>query len=454
MPDTPSSTVEVEEIRPCPDGTFNVVFKGAGCDLNFNVDAIIAMGLLPPCDGHIHIVEWIDGTINAVHCPGLYDGLMSCAVEVELPGKTWKDFNFPTLSDFTGHLGMDRSRIGPIGPGVDGSWSWKTRPMRDTVNVQAVDGGGLPSDVPLPPLTEEQVQEVALDMHLVFEKWAIAPADAATIWACFGRPTGPPIRDPYIDEPGVRETMPLPPNDETAADRLYGYCHHVVEQLCLAEMEVRHVDLDDYTLLNFSRKLNSAILLVKAVGRYLRPDSNTCAIDVGVLEGTEEMVARDAADDANEIIRCLAQLKPGDMMIEHLIGRARYWLGGEQPVGDSQRYDVRPEPSRTVAFEDLYRYAPIVRRADTLYHAVQWFSDDDSKSATRFQQVKTFVDEHSACDFSIHHQTTTDRLIIRRHDRSVPIVMEMGEWLIAEVETSQLTVVTPAEYNARYCEAP
>ena len=107
-----------------------------------------------------------------------------------------------------------------------------------------------------------------------------------------------------------------------------------------------------------------------------------------------------------------------------------------------------------MAFEDLYRYAPIVRRADTLYHAVQWFSDDDSESATRFQQVKTFVDEHSVCDFSIHHQGTTDRLIIRRHDRSVPITMEMGEWLIAEVETSQLTVVTPAEYNARFCEAP
>lgn len=116
--------------------------------------------------------------------------------------------------------------------------------------------------------------------------------------------------------------------------------------------------------------------------------------------------------------------------------------------------DVRPEPSRTVTFEDLYRYVPIIRRADTLYHAVQWRPDDDSKSATRFQQVKTFVDQHSACDFSIHHQTTTDRLIIRRHDRSVPIVMEMGEWLIAEVETSQLTVLTPAEYNARYCEAP
>lgn len=139
VPDTPSSTVEVEEIRPCPDGTFNVVFKGAGCDLNFNVDAIIAMGLLPPCDGHIHIVEWIDGTINAVHCPGLYDGLMSCAVEVELPGKTWKDFNFPTLSDFTGHLGMDRSRIGPIGPGVDGSWSWKTRSVPRSVIKS--DGG-------------------------------------------------------------------------------------------------------------------------------------------------------------------------------------------------------------------------------------------------------------------------------------------------------------------------
>ena len=116
--------------------------------------------------------------------------------------------------------------------------------------------------------------------------------------------------------------------------------------------------------------------------------------------------------------------------------------------------DVRPEPSRTVAFEDLYRYVPIIRRADTLYHAVQWRPDDDSKSATRFQQVKTFVDQHSACDFSIHHQTTTDRLIIRRHDRSVPIVMEMGEWLIAEVETGQLAVVTPAEYNARYREAP
>ena len=79
---------------------------------------------------------------------------------------------------------------------------------------------------------------------------------------------------------------------------------------------------------------------------------------------------------------------------------------------------------------------------------MQWRPDDDSESATRFQQVKTFVDEHSFCDFSIHHQTTTDRLIIRRHDRSVPITMEMGEWLIAEVETGQLTVLqTPPAVN-------
>lgn len=257
MPNTPILTVEVKEIRPCPDGTFNVVLNGAGCDLNFNVDAIIAMGLLPPCDDHIHIVKWVDGAIDAVHCPCLYDDLMSCAVQIELLGKTWKDLNFPLLDHFTGRIGMTRRRIGPISPGMAGSWSWETRPTH---------------------------------------------------------------------------------------------------------------------------------------GR--------CAV---------------ACSDCT---------------------------------------DVQREPSRTVAFEDLYRYVPIIRRADTLYHAVQWRPDDDSKSATRFQQVKTFVDQHSACDFSIHHQTTTDRLIIRRHDRSVPIVMEMGEWLIAEVETSQLTVVTPAEYNARYCEAP
>lgn len=114
--------------------------------------------------------------------------------------------------------------------------------------------------------------------------------------------------------------------------------------------------------------------------------------------------------------------------------------------------DVQPEPSRTVAFEDLYRYVPMFRRTDTLYHSIHWAPTGGADH--NFEAMKRFVDEHSVGDFTVHHQTTTDRLIIRRHDGSVPITMEMGEWLIAEVETGQLTVVTPAEYNARYCEAP
>ena len=115
--------------------------------------------------------------------------------------------------------------------------------------------------------------------------------------------------------------------------------------------------------------------------------------------------------------------------------------------------DVRPEPSRTVTFEDLYRYVPIIRRADTLYHAVQWHPESEVLNG-HLAHIRRFVDEHSVCDFTVHHQTTTDRLIIRRHDGSVPITMEMGEWLVVEVETHQLTVVTSAEYRARFCEAP
>lgn len=190
------------------------------------------------------------------------------------------------------------------------------------------------------------------------------------------------------------------------------------------------------------------------------PDTPSSTVEVEEIrpcpDGTFNVVLKGAGFDLNFTGQALVDLGVLTPMPGAVGGYgAAPGVRWRDVVADRVNFvDVRPEPSRTVTFEDLYRYVPIIRRADTLYHAVQWRPDDDSKSATRFQQVKTFVDQHSACDFSIHHQTTTDRLIIRRHDRSVPIVMEMGEWLIAEVETSQLTVVTPAEYNARYCEAP
>lgn len=257
-------------------------------------------------------------------------------------------------------------------------------------------------------------------------------------------------------QPGVREAMPQPVAASVGVDR-----HAVVEgdpwsttslDGIISELR-RRIDLAACGTSNATRV--SAPFLRRVLGEMIDHVDRRSGTSVDVHgwsmdDNAEEPLSRDAIEEATGIVADLAATTTiGEY--QDLRGRARLWVGAEQPAGDPQVVDGRPEPSRTVAFEDLYRYAPIIRRADTLYHAVQWFSRN---GADNFKDMKRFVDEHSVCDFSIHHQGTTDRLIIRRHDGSVPITMEMGEWLVAEVETGQLAAVTPAEYNARYCEAP